>query len=69
MNGRRSNRRNCPNKSGQALATLAVGAVVGLMLDYLSSGDKKRTSDALDLFTTGFDALLKSASLRAGNSA
>jgi len=29
------------------------------MLDYLSSGDKKRTSDALDLFTTGFDALLK----------
>jgi len=43
----------------QALATLAVGAVVGLMLDYLSSGDKKRTSDALDLFTTGFDALLK----------
>jgi hypothetical protein len=43
----------------QALATLAVGAVVGLMLDYLSSGNKKRTSDALDLFTTGFDALLK----------
>lgn len=42
----------------RALASLAVGTVVGLMLDYLSSGDKKRTSDAVAEFTRTFDALL-----------
>lgn len=42
----------------RALATLAVGTVVGLMLNYLSSGDKKRTSDALAEFARGFEALL-----------
>lgn len=43
----------------RALASLAVGTVVGLMLDYLSSGDKKRTSDAVAQFATAFDALLR----------
>jgi len=42
----------------RALASLAVGTVVGLMLDYLSSGDKKRTSDAVNEFARNFDALL-----------
>lgn len=42
----------------RALATLAVSTVVGLLLDYLSSRNKKRTSDALDLFASSFDALL-----------
>jgi AcrR family transcriptional regulator len=42
----------------RALANLAVGTVVGLLLDYLSSGNKKRASDALDLFASSFDALL-----------
>ena len=42
----------------RALATLAVGTVVGLLLDYLSSGNKKGASDALDLFASSFDALL-----------
>jgi len=42
----------------RALASLAVGTVVGLMLDYLSSGDNKRTSDAVDEFARNFDALL-----------
>lgn len=42
----------------RALASLAVGTVVGLMLDYLSSGDKKRTSDAVNEFVRNFDALL-----------
>jgi AcrR family transcriptional regulator len=42
----------------RALASLAVGTVVGLMLDYLSSGDKKRTADAVAQFATAFDALL-----------
>lgn len=44
----------------RALASLAMGTVVGLMLDYLSSGDKKRTSDAVTQFVTAFDVLLRS---------
>jgi AcrR family transcriptional regulator len=47
-----------PRKTRLALATLAVSTVVGLLLDYLSSGDKKRTSDALAQFASSFDALL-----------
>jgi len=42
----------------RALATLAVSTVVGLLMDYLASGDKRRTSDALDQFASSFDALL-----------
>jgi AcrR family transcriptional regulator len=42
----------------QALATLAVSTVVGLLLDYLSSRNKKRTSEALDSFASNFDELL-----------
>ena len=42
----------------RALATLAVSSVVGLLLDYLSSGDKKRNSEALEMFAANFDALL-----------
>jgi hypothetical protein len=48
-----------PQQKRLALATLAVGTVVGLLLDYLSSGNKKRTSDALDLFTDSFAALFE----------
>ena len=44
----------------RALASLAVGTVVGLMLDYLSSGEKKRTSDAVAQFATAFDVLSRS---------
>jgi AcrR family transcriptional regulator len=49
---------NLPQASRRALATLAVSTVVGLLMDYLASGDKKRTSDALDQFANSFDALL-----------
>jgi AcrR family transcriptional regulator len=42
----------------RTLATLAVGTVVGLLLDYLSNGNKKGATDALDLFAGSFDALL-----------
>jgi AcrR family transcriptional regulator len=42
----------------RALATLAVSSVVGLFLDYLSSGDRKRTSQALEIFAVSFDELL-----------
>jgi len=42
----------------RALATLAVGSVIGLLMDYLSSEDKKRSSRALEIFATGFDELL-----------
>jgi hypothetical protein len=44
----------------RALASLAVGTVVGLMLDYLSSGDHKRTSDAVAQFANAFNVLLRS---------
>jgi AcrR family transcriptional regulator len=44
--------------SRRTLATLAVSTVVGLLFDYFSSGDKKRTSDALAQFASGFDGLL-----------
>jgi hypothetical protein len=42
----------------RSLATLAVSTVVGLLMDYLSSGDKKRSSQALEIFAGNFDALL-----------
>ena|SRR5215467_12435210 len=50
---------NIPRQKRRALSTLAVGTVVGLLLDYLSSGDKKSASDALDLFANSFELLLK----------
>jgi hypothetical protein len=42
----------------RTLATLAVSTVVGLLMDFLASGDKRRTSDALDQFASSFDPLL-----------
>jgi len=47
-----------PRRKRHALATLAVSTVLGLLLAYLSSGDKKRTSHALNLFASNFEALL-----------
>ncbi len=40
------------------LSSLAAGTVFGLLLDFLSSGDKKRTAEALDLFVDEFAVLL-----------
>lgn len=42
----------------RALATLAVSCVVGLFLDHLSGTDKKRSSQALEIFAANFDELL-----------
>jgi AcrR family transcriptional regulator len=50
-----------PPATRRALATLAVSTVVGLLFDYLSSGDKKRTANALEQFASGFDTLLSKA--------
>jgi AcrR family transcriptional regulator len=49
---------NIPRQKRRTLSTLAVGTVVGLLLDYLSSGNKKSATDALDLFASSFDVLL-----------
>ena len=49
-------------KRRHALASLAVGTVVGLLLDYLSSGSKARTSDALAIFANSFGAIVASGS-------
>jgi len=43
----------------RALASLAVGAVVGLLMDFLSSGDKQRSSQAVNIFASGFDVLVQ----------
>ena len=50
------------HKKRHGLATLAVGAVAGLLLDYLSSRNKARTSDAIAIFTRNFDAMVLSES-------
>ena len=49
-------------KTRRELATLAVSTVLGLLLDCLSSRDKKRTSEALALFASGFDKYVALAS-------
>jgi AcrR family transcriptional regulator len=43
----------------RALATLAVSTVVGLLLGYLSGGDRNRATEALAQFTNSFDTLLQ----------
>jgi AcrR family transcriptional regulator len=47
-----------PQKKRHALATLAVGAVAGLLLDYLSSRNQPRTSEALAIFAKSFDPMV-----------
>jgi AcrR family transcriptional regulator len=50
-----------PRDKRRALGTLAVSAVFGLLLDFLSSGSRRRTSDAFELFARNFDSLCKEA--------
>lgn len=51
--------RDLPSHRRRAFASLAVGAVVGLLLDFLSSSRKARTSDALTIFANNFDAMIE----------
>src|SRR5437764_7926279 len=37
-------------RRARATATLIVGAIDGLLMDYLSTGERRRTSEALELF-------------------
>jgi AcrR family transcriptional regulator len=39
-----------PSKSSRATATLCAAVIDGLLLEYLSTGDRRRTTVALDLF-------------------
>jgi len=39
-----------PSKSSRATATLCAAVIDGLLLEYLSTGDRRRTTSALDLF-------------------
>ncbi len=39
-----------PSKSNRAVATLCTAVIDGLLLEYLSTGDDRRTTRALDLF-------------------
>jgi hypothetical protein len=43
----------------KSLATLGVGATFGLLLDHLSSGQKRRTADALEQFAGEFTAMVE----------
>ena len=39
-----------PSKARRALATLCVAVVDGLLLEYLSTGDRRRTTEAVGVF-------------------
>jgi hypothetical protein len=41
-----------PGKSNRAIATLCAAVIDGLLLEYLSTGDLRRTTKALDHFAT-----------------
>lgn len=43
-------------RPARATATLIVGTIDGLLMDYLSTGDLRRTSDALELFARRLSA-------------
>jgi AcrR family transcriptional regulator len=43
-------------RRARATATLIVGAIDGLLMDYLSTGELKRTTEALELFAAGLPA-------------
>ena len=40
-----------PNRERRAAATLAAAVIDGLLIEYLSTGDRRRTTEALGLFT------------------
>jgi AcrR family transcriptional regulator len=40
-----------PSQSNRAQATLCAAVIDGLLLEYLSTGDRRRTTSALELFT------------------
>jgi AcrR family transcriptional regulator len=40
-----------PSKKNRVIATLCAGVMDGLFIEYLSTGDRRRTTKALDLFT------------------
>ena len=40
-----------PSKANRAVATLCAAVIDGLLLEYLSTGDRRRTTNALELFS------------------
>ncbi len=46
-------------RDAESVATLIVGTIDGLLMDYLSTGDLKRTTAALESLASGHDALRK----------
>jgi AcrR family transcriptional regulator len=41
-----------PSKASRSIATLCAAVIDGLLLEYLSTGDRRRTTSALELFST-----------------
>ncbi len=50
-------KRKAPPRQREELATLIIAVVDGLLLDYVATGDRKRTTRALTLFTKGLRKL------------
>lgn len=48
-------------RTRRALATVAVGTTFGLLLDYLTSGEGKRTTDAIECFAEEFKVMVEHA--------
>jgi AcrR family transcriptional regulator len=44
-------------RDAESIATLIVGTIDGLLMDYLSTGDLKRTTQAIDALASGHKAL------------
>jgi hypothetical protein len=40
-----------PSKNNRVIATLCAAVMDGLFIEYLNTGDRRRTTQALDLFT------------------
>jgi hypothetical protein len=41
-----------PSRANRSVATLCAAVIDGLLLEYLSTGDRRRTTSALELFDT-----------------
>ena len=49
--------RSSQGRAAEAIATLIVGTIDGLLLDYLSTGDLNRTTQAIESLASGHEAL------------
>jgi AcrR family transcriptional regulator len=51
-------------REAESVATLIVGTIDGLLMDYLSTGDLKRTTQAIESLAAGHTALTRTSALK-----